>query len=288
MESTEKTTLPALKPVGITSEELTKLRDDYKSLAVTEPTLKQADNARLVLKNKRLEIQRIQKDNNDILNKFKKDNEAKADSLIGIIEPTEKLLNSRIKQVQEEIDRKAKDVKEKEEKRITGHKNRISVANKVIAQGAIAENDLKLDELKKLLEDNFGDHDFEEFKSEAQGALINANTVLKQRKEFLDLKAAQPVKEPEVKKEESKPDLNKSSFGSQIKDSNEPYKHSPGTFNDSDTIKMVNGFTKTNVNSEYDEWICGGFKFGFPKELDIETKERMQSCLQEIIDNMEM
>jgi hypothetical protein len=91
-------------------EQLIKLADDYKNLVVTEETFEQSKKARLVIRQERYDIQKIEKANNSILNDLKKQNKAIAGDLIEIIQPTENKIDEQIKAIE------AKKAEEKAEK----------------------------------------------------------------------------------------------------------------------------------------------------------------------------
>lgn len=93
---------------------LEQLASDYRNLVVTRENLKDADKARLTLKNARLSIQKVEKKNNDIINDLKKRNKSEADLFIQLVEPIEIRIENDIKGIEAEIEME----KRKEEQRV--------------------------------------------------------------------------------------------------------------------------------------------------------------------------
>jgi hypothetical protein len=106
---TENQDVVVLKPFDIQKAKLAELVKDYESLVVTEETYEEAKKARKVIRDERFVIQNILKENKGILNKIKTDQEAKADELIAIIQPTEDRIDEAIKKIEQ--------AKEEEKKR---------------------------------------------------------------------------------------------------------------------------------------------------------------------------
>ncbi len=111
MSDTHTTELQLLKPFDIQKAELQKLVDDYQNLVVTDSTLAEATKARKALRDSRLSITAILKDNKKILNDLKSDQELKADELIAIISPTEDKIDEAIKAIEQrkENEKKARE-----------------------------------------------------------------------------------------------------------------------------------------------------------------------------------
>lgn len=296
METTEKketSTLPVLQSLGVTESQLKQLVDDYGNYLVTEDNLKEAEEVRLKLYRPRIEIQRQFKANKTIIDRFYDENKNRADFLIAISEPTEKKIAEKIASVKASIAERERMVKEAEINRIAAHQKRIQVARNIMNQGAIAETEKKLEELKQVLETNFTDHDFQEFKSEAQEVLINANTVLKQRKEFLDMKAKEVVKEEvehhpqEISESPDTPEVVK-------KFETDAHPEFKDTIKESPLSKLGNGIGKNvaqqpfNFKADLVPWAYGGYNFGIDGSLDEETSNNIKHCLTEIIDNIPM
>lgn len=111
-----------LEPFQQKVDAMKELVKDYKNLVVTAENLKEMDEKRLVLYRHRIDIQRQEKGNNDALNKAKKLNTARAAELIGILEPVETDLHTKIKAIQ---DAEAL-AKKKEEDRVYKHRAAIN------------------------------------------------------------------------------------------------------------------------------------------------------------------
>jgi colicin import membrane protein len=94
-----------------TMDDLTALVSDYLHLVVTDETLVESKKARMSLRNKRLDIQRIEKQNTDQLNDLKNQNWENAKKLLAIIAPAEERIDSGIKAIEQ---RKADEKAEKE------------------------------------------------------------------------------------------------------------------------------------------------------------------------------
>lgn len=105
--------LSILKPFDIQKEELQKLAADYSNLVVTKETYDEAIKARKVLRDVRLKVAGVLKDNKDILNSEKKKQESKAEELTAITEIIENRIDTGIKVIDEEK-RQEKEKKEKE------------------------------------------------------------------------------------------------------------------------------------------------------------------------------
>ncbi len=109
------TELTQIKPITANEAELKQLAEDYGNLVVTTQNLDAADKARLRLKNERITIQRQEKANNDVLKQIKKDNEGRAEMLIGIIKPVEDKLDTAITAIKEAEAKKKEQEKLKEQ-----------------------------------------------------------------------------------------------------------------------------------------------------------------------------
>lgn len=103
-----------IKPLATfesTMDDLIALVNDYTNIVVNDETFEEAKKARATLRNKRVEIQKIEKQNTDQLNDLKNQNWANAEKLIAIITPTEDKIDFGIKAVE---NRKAEAKAEKE------------------------------------------------------------------------------------------------------------------------------------------------------------------------------
>lgn len=93
-----------LTPFEQTKENLIALASDYKNMVVTKDNMKEANEARLVLYRKRIEIQNVATANRKTIKEFlKNNNDATEEELIGTIEPTELALEAKIKTVKDAI-----------------------------------------------------------------------------------------------------------------------------------------------------------------------------------------
>jgi hypothetical protein len=113
METKELQTIQ-IKPLATfesTMDDLITLVNDYANIVVNDETFEEAKKARATLRNKRVEIQKIEKQNTDQLNDLKNQNWANAEKLIAIITPTEDKIDSGIKAIE---NRKAEAKAEKE------------------------------------------------------------------------------------------------------------------------------------------------------------------------------
>jgi len=210
ISSGHKTTIPnkinmseltQIKPITANEAELKQLAEDYGNLVVTTDNLDAADKARLRLKNERITIQRQEKANNDVLKQIKKDNEGRAEMLIGIIKPVEDKLDTAITAIKEADAKKKEQEKLKEQNRVQAHRNKITVIAQSTARLALATNveDIKV----KIAETNALKGGFEEFEQEAGEAIelfrLSADNRVEQLQRIeADKKAAEEKKE-EVK-----------------------------------------------------------------------------------------
>lgn len=160
-----------LTPFENQISELENLVKDYNNLVVTKDNYKEMDEKRLVLYRKRIAIQRDEKANNDALNKAKKLNSSKAETLISIIKPKEDDIASKLKAIDDAIEL----AKQAELKRINGHQNVInSFGPKLIEVMKITEIEVLVE--KKLACQNwFNTYNAEEF-TEELGAVVQSYT----------------------------------------------------------------------------------------------------------------
>lgn len=285
--------LPALKKIGITEEELVLLKNDYEKIIVTPETIKEADQARLVLYRKRTEIQRIDKDNNDALNKLKKMNSKVADDLIAIIAPIEKRLQTEIDSIKAEEERKKEAARLAEVKRVAGIKKRMMYLEDKISVIRACKINEELDKIATEVS-AFTDS-FEEFNSDGNEIV---NTILKSivnRKLFIaeELKA-QALKQKEtpltVVKGGATENHHPHEIGESV-DTPEVVKYHEKNVQVNnvkciDTMPEIRG--SDNTAPFMDFWSYSGYKFGFPTDLAEEILNNMKSCITEIIDNMPM
>ncbi len=106
----------------ITKEMIEKLETDYGHLKTNgvedKDSYKEVKEARLTVKNLRLDFEKARKALIDKANKFKKDTNSEADKIISKLEPLENRLLEQQKKVDDEIDRIKKAEEEREQARI--------------------------------------------------------------------------------------------------------------------------------------------------------------------------
>jgi hypothetical protein len=119
--------------------ELERLSSDYASLVVTKENIKEADKARLVLKNARLDIQKVEKHNDNILKNMRTQNKEKAALYIALIEPVEIRLQSDIDGINAEIEMERR----KEQQRIDALVATLNTINQKIVEVSTC-NDYKM------------------------------------------------------------------------------------------------------------------------------------------------
>lgn len=165
--------------------ELERLGNDYKSLVVTRENLKEADKARLVLKNARLDIQKVEKANDTILKNMRAQNKEKAALYIGLIEPVEIRLQRDIDGINAEIEMERR----KEQQRIDALVDTLNSINQKIVEVSACNDSKSLMEIIKveILEEQLQDKDYGDKIKEAHQNLINAST---DRLELLELREA--------------------------------------------------------------------------------------------------
>lgn len=158
-ETTEKKEVVVITPFEAQKATLLELVKDYKGLVVTNENLKEMNEKRLVLYRHRIEIQRIEKANNDALNKAKKLNSSRAEELIGVIHPHEKDLETKIKVLEQA-----------EANRVAGIKKAIEdVKARVLKVSTFVESSALMEMEKRFLEWKLT-FDPQEFKAEFEEA----------------------------------------------------------------------------------------------------------------------
>lgn len=160
-----------LTPFESQISELEELVKDYNNLVVTKENYKEMDEKRLVLYRKRIAIQRDEKANNDALNKAKKLNSSKAETLIKIIKPKEDDIAAKLKAIDDAIELE----KQAEIDRVNGHRKIInSFGAKLIEVMKITDISV-LKEKQKTCEDWFSKYDAQEF-TEELGEVVKSYT----------------------------------------------------------------------------------------------------------------
>lgn len=171
MENEEKNLLIGemikLTPFESQISELEELIKDYQNLVVTRENYKQMDEKRLILYRKRIAIQRDEKTNNDALNKAKKLNSSKAETLINLIKPKEDDLTAKLKAIDDAIEL----AKQKELKRVNDHKSIInSFGTKLIEVMKITDIAI-LEDKKMSCQSWHSEYKAEEFQEELDGVV---------------------------------------------------------------------------------------------------------------------
>lgn len=192
METTEKqetALIPTLQltPFEQTKENLIALASDYKNMVVTKDNMKEANEARLVLYRKRIEIQNVAKANRKTIKEFlKNNNDATEEELIGTIEPTELALEAKIKAIKDAIAEEERI----EAERISRHKAILeSIKSKTVA----ILNSTDINWLNQVNEIVLAD--LEEFQAEGEQLLSTLKETAKNRLELLEFQAAKRKQE---------------------------------------------------------------------------------------------
>lgn len=222
MTTTTTTELSKFQPISVDEKELQQMKSDYSALVVTEANVDEADKARLKLKNSRLAIQRMEKANNDLLNKLKKDNSSRADLLVAIIEPTEKRLEAAIKAIEDEKKRKEEELRIKDESRVNGHKTRLNHIQSLISRMSVQNNAQEIENTRSELAKLAGT--FEEFESEYLESMELYNSAANDRIMILEMKAKKEAEEA-LKAEEIRKAAEKVEF--EVAKEDAPKEHHP-------------------------------------------------------------
>lgn len=199
-ENKETALIPTLQltPFEQTKENLIALASDYKNMVVTKDNMKEANEARLVLYRKRIEIQNVAKANRKTIKEFlKNNNDATEEELIGTIEPTELALEAKIKAIKDAIDEEERI----EAARIAKHKAALySISNETVK----AINSIDMFYLKAINDTVLAD--LEEFTAEGEQLLSALKETAKNRLELLEFqakkKAEQDAYELQIAREE--------------------------------------------------------------------------------------
>jgi hypothetical protein len=163
--------------------ELERLGNDYKSLIVTRENIKEADKARLVLKNARLDIQKVEKANDTILKNMRAQNKEKAALYIALIEPVEIRLQSDIDGINAEIEMERR----KEQQRIDALVATLNTINQKIVEVSACNDSKILMEIVKVdfTQEQIEDKQYGDKIKEAHGNLLIA---VQDRLELLELR----------------------------------------------------------------------------------------------------
>lgn len=166
---------------------LEQLANDYRNLVVTRDNLKDADRARLTLKNARLEIQKIEKANNAILKEWVAQNKEKAAKFINITEPVEIRIAKDIDFIEAEIEMERR----KEEER----KARIRrLIQEITDKTAMVATTQRKDFIESCMSITTPDN-LAEFTYEYNQALESLKIACTERMEFLLMKEEKEAKE---------------------------------------------------------------------------------------------
>lgn len=100
MTETQQLQTITITPFEASKEQLIELCKIYDNLVVNDETFEESKKARVALRDKRFEIQRIAKLNTSALNDLKNQNWENEKAMIDIIEPTETRLDNGIKEIE--------------------------------------------------------------------------------------------------------------------------------------------------------------------------------------------
>lgn len=190
MENTENTALAIqLTPFEATKENLIALASDYKNMVVTRENLKEANEARLVLYRKRIEIQNVAKSNRKTIKDFlKSNNDAIETQLIETIEPTEIALEGKIKAIKDAIDEEERI----EQARIKKHQDWLDL---IRAKTVEVTNSNDIEWLKTWFEEDDIKPSLEEFQEEYDQLILTIKETAKNRLEMLEFQAKKKAEE---------------------------------------------------------------------------------------------
>jgi hypothetical protein len=197
MENTENTALAIqLTPFEQTKENLSALASDYKNMVVTRENLKEANEARLVLYRKRIEIQNVAKANRKTIKDFlKNNNDAIETELIETIEPTELALEAKIKAIKDAIAEEERF----EQNRIQRHQDYLALIRSKTVE---VTNSNDIDWLKTWFEEDDDEPCLEEFQEQYDQLLVTLKETAKNRLEMLEFQAKKKADE-ELKEKEA-------------------------------------------------------------------------------------
>ena len=295
--------------------ELKELADKYKNLVVTEETLDEAEKARLDLYRARIDIQRDAKFNNEVLNKAKKINSSNEDTLIGLIEPTEKDIFEKVRQVKELVEKRKREAEQAEANRIKAIKAKIALIEKRISDIRLCASEQILDQI--ALEVSVQENSFSEFNEEGNSVVKMALTGIETRKLFLKEEVEAAKKRKELAEEAAKIKAEKEAKAENAlvdvivaeESVKEDIYHAheiadtPDTPDNPDTpvtpktVKEAyfKGFPMTTILSEipvtgiklsHYTFQYSGYSFTIPNTLKPEAKKLIEEAIREVIDEM--
>lgn len=304
MENTqeEKNKLQVISETEITLREFVK---DYQNLIVTEANLKDADKARLALKNKRLSIKKVVDYNNDILKDMIKGNTEGGDKLIAITQPVEKRIEADVNTIKE----KKAQAELAEENRKKGIQNNITEMTQRVMKVMAFTNIKDLKAMERQVNEFVSTYNAQEFKAEFDEA-VNGLLIA------IDLKRAQ-LKNEEEEKARLYPVTPKESFESpeQI-EPNKTYTPTPaspvsqpavtkenilgGTVIEPEAVKAKLSEVEEKTNTLMQEAKDGvhslsvmvnfsyaSYRFHIDPNLPTDTQERLKALIISEVDNQE-
>jgi hypothetical protein len=165
--------------------ELERLSSDYASLVVTRENIKEADKARLVLKNARLDIQKVEKHNDNILKNMRTQNKEKALLYVNIIEPIELRIQRDVDGINAEIEMELR----KEQQRIDALVATLNTINQKIVEVSTCNDSKMLMEIMKVVitQEQMDD---KQYGNKIQEAHDNLMLAVQDRLELLELREA--------------------------------------------------------------------------------------------------
>ena len=186
----EEGALVTLKPFDIQKAQLQKLVDDYKNTVVTEETYESSKKVRATLRDERIHIQNILKENKSVLNDFKKKQEEMADELIAIISPTEEKIDAGIKAIEQKKEQEKKRKEEEAMKRLSERQSKLSGYEMKYDDGSytLGDHTITAVQLKVFSDEEFNDF-LELVKTEYQKILdlrLEAEAKKKEEEERLE------------------------------------------------------------------------------------------------------
>jgi hypothetical protein len=164
--------------------ELERLSSDYVSLVVTRENIKEADKARLVLKNARLDIQKVEKHNDNILKNMRTQNKEKALLYVNIIEPIELRIQKDVNGINAEIEMERR----KEQQRIDALVATLNTINQKIVEVSACNDSKMLVEIMKV--EIIHQMDDEQYGDKIQEAHDNLMLAAQDRLELFELREA--------------------------------------------------------------------------------------------------
>jgi hypothetical protein len=165
--------------------ELERLSSDYASLVVTRENIKEADKARLVLKNARLDIQKVEKHNDNILKNMRTQNKEKALLYVNIIEPIELRIQRDVDGINAEVEME----KRREQQRIDALVATLNTINQKIVEVSACNDSKMLMEIVKVVitQEQMDD---KQYGNKIQEAHDNLMLAVQDRLELLELREA--------------------------------------------------------------------------------------------------